>query len=83
MHLGMTSVAELPEFTKLVEHIKLPQTPGLNQQPLSFQTAPQAPAGPEAVPAQTAEPQAEESAVLKDVDSNGGKKDADGEEDDE
>jgi len=43
MHLGLTSVNELPEFAKLVEHIKLPQTPGLNQQALSFESAPQAP----------------------------------------
>jgi segregation and condensation protein B len=83
MHLGMASVAELPEFAKLVEHIKLPQTPGLNQQPSSFKTAPQAPAEPEAVLAQTAEPQAEESAVLKDVDSNDGKEDVSGKENDE
>ena len=34
MHMGMASVTELPEFAKLVEHIKLPQTPGLNQQTL-------------------------------------------------
>jgi len=33
MHMGMSSVSELPEFAKLVEHIKLPETPGLDQQP--------------------------------------------------
>ncbi len=32
MHMGMISVSELPEFAKLVENIKLPQTAGLNQQ---------------------------------------------------
>lgn len=32
MHVGMTSVSELPEFAKLVDNIKLPQTAGLNQQ---------------------------------------------------
>ena len=31
MHLGLPSVAELPDFAKLVEHIKLPQTPGLSR----------------------------------------------------
>ncbi len=29
MHLGLNSVQDLPEFDKLVEHIKLPQTPAL------------------------------------------------------
>lgn len=29
MHLGLTSVKELPEFEKLVEQIKLPETPAL------------------------------------------------------
>src|SRR4029077_11229380 len=29
MHLGLGSVKDLPEFEKLVENIKLPQTPGL------------------------------------------------------
>jgi len=32
MHLGLKSVKDLPEFEKLVEQIKLPQTPGLEQQ---------------------------------------------------
>ena len=32
MHLGLASVKELPEFEKLVEKIKLPQTAGLEQQ---------------------------------------------------
>jgi len=32
MHLGMNSVKELPEFEKLVENIKLPQTPALTQE---------------------------------------------------
>ena len=31
MHMGLTSVKDLPEFEKLVEHIKLPQTPALAQ----------------------------------------------------
>jgi len=44
MHMGMRSVSELPEFAKLVEHIKLPQTPGLDQQPLA--TEPSAPKEP-------------------------------------
>ena len=30
MHLGLNSVKDLPEFNKLVENIKLPETPGLN-----------------------------------------------------
>ena len=33
MHLGLNSIKDLPEFAKLVEHIKLPQTPGLSQEP--------------------------------------------------
>ncbi len=33
MHLGLSSVSDLPEFAKLVEQIKLPQTPGLGQEP--------------------------------------------------
>lgn len=32
MHLGLTSVSNLPEFEKLVSQIKLPQTPGLAQE---------------------------------------------------
>lgn len=32
-HLGLASIRELPEFEKLVEHIKLPQTPGVAEQP--------------------------------------------------
>ncbi len=51
MHLGLASVNQLPEFSKLVEQIKLPQTPGLNQQALTFESSPQSPA--EAAPAQT------------------------------
>ena len=47
-HLGLTSVRELPEFEKLVEHIKLPQTPGVAEQPAGQtpieQPAPEAPA---------------------------------------
>jgi|SRR6185369_4693890 len=32
-HLGLTSVKDLPEFEKLVENIKLPETPALNPEP--------------------------------------------------
>jgi len=31
MHLGLTSAKDLPDFAKLVEHIKLPQTPALER----------------------------------------------------
>jgi segregation and condensation protein B len=31
MHMGLTSIKELPAFEKLVENIKLQQTPGLQQ----------------------------------------------------
>lgn len=43
MHMGLSSTKELPEFEKLVEHIKLPQTPGLTQEaqtPVSTEEAP-------------------------------------------
>lgn len=33
MHLGLTSTKDLPEFEKLVENIKLPQTPTLDREP--------------------------------------------------
>lgn len=36
MHLGLKSVNDLPEFEKLVASIKLPQTPGLEQQELGM-----------------------------------------------
>jgi segregation and condensation protein B len=39
MHLGIGSVKELADFEKLVEHIKLPQTPGLSQAESTSQTA--------------------------------------------
>lgn len=37
-HLGLTSVKELPEFEKLVEHIKLPQTSEIIQEQSSLET---------------------------------------------
>ncbi len=39
MHMGMASVKELPEFEKLVQNIKLPQTPGLQQETLPLPEA--------------------------------------------
>jgi segregation and condensation protein B len=43
MHLGLNSTKELPEFEKLVEHIKLPETPQLQSadQPVSLETPPE------------------------------------------
>ena len=34
MHMGLGSTAELPEFSKLTESIKLPQVPGLKPEPV-------------------------------------------------
>jgi segregation and condensation protein B len=67
MHMGITSVSELPEFEKLVEHIKLPQTAGLNQEPSSIESVADAASRPEPAIAQTetAEPQTEGSTGLE------------------
>jgi segregation and condensation protein B len=63
-HFGLTSVNDLPEFNKLVEQIKLPQTPALTQD-AAAQTEPEP--KPEAfkeitaLPGQIPEPTAAES----------------------
>ncbi len=43
MHLGLNSASDLPEFEKLVEHIKLPETPQLQNadQPTFTETPPE------------------------------------------
>lgn len=51
MHMGLGSVTQLPEFEKLVEHIKLPQTPGLSQSELTS-------GAPDTTPAASSEPPA-------------------------
>jgi hypothetical protein len=66
--LGMASVSELPEFSKLVEHIKLPQTAGLNQQPSALETPPQIADESKTKQTETAEPKMVESDVPKKVD---------------
>ncbi len=38
MHLGLGTTGDLPEFAKLVEHIKLPETPALADQPPVMET---------------------------------------------
>lgn len=68
MHLGLTSVGELPEFAKLVEHIKLPQTPGLNQQALSFESGSQTSNKISPTQTETAEPAPQESVDQKSSD---------------
>ncbi len=42
-HLGLTSVKDLPEFEKLVENIKLPETPAIEQESKVEQNNPAAP----------------------------------------
>jgi len=81
MHMGMPSVSELPEFAKLVEHIKLPETPGL--------TRTGEPANPPAEPA--AKPQAvtpdktdvQEPSAAKAEETTAEEDSEDGDEDDE
>ncbi|MDR3642122.1 MAG: SMC-Scp complex subunit ScpB [Candidatus Doudnabacteria bacterium] len=43
MNLGLQSVGELPEFEKLVSQIKLPETPGLNQEAMTIDNPPDVP----------------------------------------
>jgi len=68
MHLGLNSVTELPEFAKLVENIKLPQTPGLNQQALSFESSSKISDESAPIQIETTEPEAQESADQKNAD---------------
>jgi segregation and condensation protein B len=35
MHMGLSSLKDLPDFAKLVENIKLPQTPATNTEPVA------------------------------------------------
>jgi len=70
MHMGLASAKDLPEFEKLVEKIKLPQTPGLQQQETPSETAPVEP------PAENNEPAAQAS-------QNEGQEEKDDEYDDE
>jgi hypothetical protein len=64
MHMGLNSVNELPDFAKLVEHIKLPQTPGLSQLPSNPETELQAPIETTAPQTENAVPNVAEPAVL-------------------
>jgi hypothetical protein len=66
MHLGLTSVSDLPEFAKLVEHIKLPQTPGLTERPSNPEIIAKTPAEAEEDQTKNAEPQTNGPAVLQD-----------------
>jgi segregation and condensation protein B len=70
MHMGLTTVKELPEFEKLVEHIKLPQTAGLGQEPSPVEAVADVKPVPEGTETQKAEPKAEESAVLENADGS-------------
>lgn len=77
MHMGIASVSELPEFAKLVEHIKLPQTPGLNQQALSFESNIQTSAQAPLAQIKTAESAPQESIEQTDSDDEQNKNDED------
>jgi segregation and condensation protein B len=76
MHMGMASVGELPDFAKLVEHIKLPQTPGLDQQPSATESS--APVEPAIILADSTQPQLQ-NAVSQKAPNDGAGQDEDDE----
>lgn len=66
-HLGLTSVKDLPEFEKLVEQIKLPQTPAIVQG-AEDQTQNQ-PAATESAPAESPDVLSDQPATKEKIDN--------------
>ncbi len=82
MHMGLNSVKDLPEFEKLVDKIKLPQTPGLQQSESAQETmSEEAPEEQTKTGGPTQEP--EDLAVKEDVGNEAEDADDENDEDDE